>query len=55
MLFKEFLAYAFWDQNVGPGWIKNDKKMLFLIPAGAGMLFSTQFSLIKKFLTAIVP
>ena len=26
MLFKEFPIRAFWGQNVGPGWVKNDKK-----------------------------
>ena len=29
MLFKEFLIQAFWDQNVGPGWVKNGKKSFF--------------------------
>ena len=29
MLFKEFLIWAFWDQNVGPGWVKHGKKVVF--------------------------
>ena len=29
MLFKEVLIRAFWDQNVGPGWVKNGKKVFF--------------------------
>ena len=29
MLFKEFLIWAFWGQNVGPGWVKNGKKRCF--------------------------
>ena len=26
MLLKELFIWAFWDQNVGPGWVKNSKK-----------------------------
>ena len=29
MLFKNFLIWAFWGQNVGPGWVKNGKKGCF--------------------------
>ena len=29
MLFKEFLIWVFWGQNVGPGWVKNGKKGFF--------------------------
>ena len=29
MLFKEFLIWALWVQNMGPGWVKNDKKGCF--------------------------
>ena len=29
MMFKEFLIWAFWVQNVGPGWVKNGKKGFF--------------------------
>ena len=29
MQFKEFFTWALWDQNVGPGWVKNDKKGYF--------------------------
>ena len=29
MLFKELLIWAFWGQNVGPGWVKNGKKKFF--------------------------
>ena len=30
MMFKEFLICVFWGQNVGPGWVENDKKSLIL-------------------------
>ena len=50
MMFKEFLIWTLWGQNVGPGWVKNGKKFSFT-PA---TLLSTQFSLKTKFLTAIV-
>ena len=26
MLFKESLIWAFWGQNLGPGWVKNGEK-----------------------------
>ena len=26
MLLNEFLIWAFWGKNVGPGWVKNSKK-----------------------------
>ena len=29
MLFKEFFIWAFWGQNLGPGWVKNGKKIFF--------------------------
>ena len=29
ILFKEFLIWVFWDQNVDPGWVKNGKKSFF--------------------------
>ena len=29
MLFKEFLTWAFWDQNVGLSRVKNVKKVFF--------------------------
>ena len=29
MLFEEFLTWAFWVQDVGPGLVKNDKKGCF--------------------------
>ena len=29
MLFKEFLIWSFWGQNVGPGCVKNGKKGFF--------------------------
>ena len=32
MLFKEFLVWAFWVQNLVPGWVKNGKKSFFFIP-----------------------
>ena len=32
MLFKEFLIWAIGDQSIGTGWVKNDKKVVF-IPA----------------------
>ena len=41
--FKEFLIWAFWSQNVGPGWVKNDKKVLFI----TATLVPTQVSLKK--------
>ena len=43
------VLYPFWGQNVGPSWVKNGKKTIF-IPATA---LPTNFSL-KKFLAAIV-
>ena len=52
MLFKEFLIWALWGQNVGPGWVKNGKKKFFFIPT---TFLPTQFYLVKTtFLTAIV-
>ena len=50
MLFKEFLIWALWGQNMGPDWVKNGKKVVFT-PA---TLLATQFSLKTKFLTVIV-
>ena len=41
---------AFWGQNVGPSWVKNGKKTIF-IPATS---LPTKFSLKTKFLTATV-
>ena len=29
MLLKELFMWAFWGQNVGPGWVKNGKKGCF--------------------------
>ena len=29
MILKEFLIWDFWVQNVGPGWVKNDKNGFF--------------------------
>ena len=29
ILFKEFLIWVFWDQNVDPGWVKMAKKASF--------------------------
>ena len=31
MLLKEFLIWAFWGPDVGPGWVKNGKKGYFHI------------------------
>ena len=50
MLFKEFLIWAYWGQNVGPGWVKNDKKGCF----HTGTLLPIQFYLKTKFSKAIV-
>ena len=50
MLFKESLIWTLWGQNVGPGWVKNGKKVVFT-PA---TLLPTQFSLKAKFLTVTV-
>ena len=41
MYVKEPFIWAFWDQNVGPGWVKNDEKIVFK-PA---TLLPTQFPL----------
>ena len=51
MLFKELLIWAFWGQNVGPGWVKNGKKKFFSIPT---TFMLTQFCLKMSFLTGIV-
>ena len=29
MLFKKFLTWAFWNQDMGPGWVKNRQKGCF--------------------------
>ena len=41
---------TFWGQNVGPGWVKMVKKVVFTLAT----LLPTQFSLKTKFLPAIV-
>ena len=43
-----YFFYAFWAQIVGPSWVQNGKKTIF-IPATS---LPTKFSLKTKFLTA---
>ena len=50
MLLKEFLIWAFWDQNVSPGCINNGKNNCF----HTSHLTANQYSLKTKSLTAIV-